>query len=135
MSSVISAHEARLKAARTPDADRAYAAVSTTLRHAYARVRVASDRGESSVMFTVMPEFHGFNGVHGPQAAREVAVALRRKGFKVVSMSAADMLISWHAEETGRSHKADSKRAERKGGRGGDQIAEEDLWRFGPRGT
>lgn len=114
---MISAHEARRKASRTQDADRAYAAVSAALRHAYSRISAASENGANRTMFTVMPEFHGFNSLHATQAAREVAEALRRKGYSVTTMSPTDILISW-AEGTA------SKRPP------SERVAPDDEWRF-----
>ena len=121
---VISAHEARLAASRTRDADHTYSAVSAVLQHASSRIAATSERGEDRTMFTVMPDFHGFNAAHAAEAAREVARALRRRGYKVTALSATDLLISWAVEE---------RRAPREGeGRGG-RVAAEDAWRFAGR--
>lgn len=124
MPSVISAHEARLNASRSKDADNAYAAVSAALQHASSRVGAASERGHTSTMFTVLPEFHGFNGVHAVQVAREVRHALQRKGYHVTAKSATDLYISWAAADNKKRSKS-CKVAEV------SEVDPEDAWRFG----
>ena len=126
MAPVISAHEARLKASRAHDADRAYAAVSAALANAFARIEVASQKGYDSVMYTVMPAFHGLNEVHASQAARETAEALRRKGYTIHIMSLTDMVISWATDKKGQQHKENKSRDDA-------NVPAEDLWRFARR--
>ena len=118
----ISAHEARLNASRTQDADTAYEAVTTALNHAFSHVRVATENGHTRTMFTLLPDYHGIKPIHGAQAAREVASALKRKGFRVTPVSPLDMLIVW----------GDTQNRSKRGRAA--PVAPEDLWRFESRG-
>ena len=120
----ISAHEAMIDASRTKDGDKAYEAVKAALNHAFSHIRVATERGHTRTMFTVMPEVHGFAPAHATGAAREVASALQRKGFRVTSVSARDLLIAWGKPQEPSRRGREPAQA---------RIAPEDLWRFEPQ--